>query len=266
LLIFALPFCQNYYILISNMELRSLKRVLVADDTLPMRVMLQDVLSEAGYDVVTAEDGEKAWNLIQSEKDSLDLLILDLLMPGMTGFEILEKLKEQGLFLKKSLVITGIFKSGKEVQRLKELGVAGYITKTALVDEILFRVNQVFYLGQEDTRRYPRVLASLPVYYGAKGEKFSNYSSNFSAGGLFIRTIDPLLPGQALDLNFNVPDLNMDVVVKARVVWNNEYEDSRLKSSLPGMGVEFIDLDRSLVEAFTEFVNKRKTNEPVWID
>ena len=56
------------------------KRILVADDTLPMRIMLQDVLLEAGYEVVTAADGQEAWNLLREEGKNFDLLILDLLM------------------------------------------------------------------------------------------------------------------------------------------------------------------------------------------
>ena len=142
------------------------KRILVADDTLPMRIMLQDVLAEAGFDVVTASDGAEAWTTICEDPEGFDLFIIDLLMPRMTGFEILERLEPCNDPLeKKVLVVTGIFKSQKEINRLKELGALGYITKTALVDEILLRVNQVFYYGLENTRKFPRLLKSLPVDY-----------------------------------------------------------------------------------------------------
>ncbi len=241
-------------------------RVLVADDTLPMRIMLQDVLSEAGYYVVTASDGEEAWNIIEEEGEALSLLIIDLLMPRMTGFEILEKLKEEGRLSKKSLVITGIFKSKKEVARLRDLGAAGYITKTALVDEILFRVNQVFHLGQENTRRYPRMLLSFPVSYRYGDEQYSNYSSNFSAGGVFIRTIEPPPRDELLSLKFRVPDIELEVKTTGRVAWNNEYESYRLKSSLPGMGVEFVDMDSSVQSELADFIKDQLADEPVWLD
>ena len=243
------------------------RRILVADDTLPMRIMLQDVLTEAGYEVVTAGDGEEAWKIYQDEGDQLDLLIIDLLMPRMTGFEILERLKTQTLAEpKKVLVITGIFKSNKEILRLKELGASGYITKGALVDEILFRVNQVFYLGQENSRRYPRLLMSIPVEYRFRGSQFSNYTSNVSAGGAFIRTIDPAPLNEKIDVILRVPDLSQPVDAATRVVWTNEYETSRKKACLPGMGVEFITIDTSLQKLLEVFVQERLSQEPVWLD
>jgi uncharacterized protein (TIGR02266 family) len=243
------------------------KRILVADDTLPMRIMLQDVLLEAGYEVVTAADGQEAWDLLLEEGKKLDLLILDLLMPRMTGFEIMEKLPELHLQpARRVLVVTGIFKSGKEIQRLKELGASGYITKSALVDEILFRVNQVFHLGHENSRQHPRVLMSLPVDYRVGGQQLSNYSSNVSAGGLFIRAIDPAPLDETIEVTFKIPELNQTVSAKGRVVWTNEYETLRKKSSLPGMGVKFLDLDVALERTIAAYVADKLVNEPVWLD
>lgn len=244
----------------------SQKKILVADDTLPMRIMLQDVLSEAGYEVAIAADGEEAWKILQDDGLSIDLLILDLLMPRMTGFEILERLAE--LTRKddqKVLVITGIFKSDKEIQRLKFLGANGYITKTALVDEILFRVNQVFHLGGENSRKFPRLIMSLPVDYHLRGQQYTNYTSNVSAGGTFIRTIDPAMTDEEVEMRFTIPETKTSVRVKGRVVWSNEYETNRRKSSLPGMGVEFLDLDPGLQQHLESFVGRKLTNEPVWL-
>jgi uncharacterized protein (TIGR02266 family) len=243
------------------------KKILVADDTLPMRIMLQDVLVEAGYEVVTAADGQEAWDLLVADGQKFDLSILDLLMPRMTGFEIMEKLPELNFNPKhRVLVVTGIFKSGKEIQRLKELGASGYITKSALVDEILFRVNQVFHLGQENSRQHPRVLMSLPVDYRVQGQQLSNYSSNFSAGGLFIRTIDPVRTDETIEVNFKLPELNQTITAKGRVVWTNEYETFRKKSSLPGMGVKFVDLDAASERTLATYVADKLVNEPVWLE
>lgn len=244
------------------------KRILVADDTLPMRIMLQDVLSEAGYEIVTAADGEEAWEIIQEEGKNLDLLIIDLLMPKMTGFDILERLKGPSAppLTAKSLVITAIFKSNKEIQRLRELGAAGYITKSALVDEILFRVNQVFHLGQPNTRRHPRLLRSIPVDYRIRGESFTNFTSNLSAGGAFIRTIDPATPSNIMELTFRIPEFPNPLPLAGKVVWVNEYETYRKKSSLPGMGVEFVDLNPALRQSLEDFIRDQLQKEPLWLE
>jgi uncharacterized protein (TIGR02266 family) len=243
------------------------QRILVADDTLPMRIMLQDVLTEAGFDVVTACDGAEAWTTICEDPEGFDLYIIDLLMPRMTGFEILEKLEPyQDPFAKKVLVVTGIFKSQKEINRLKELGALGYITKTALVDEILFRVNQVFYYGHENTRKFPRLLKSLPVDYQAGENNVSSYTSNLSLGGAFIRTINPVPEGEHIDVSFRIPDINLAVEAKARVAWTNEYETYRKKSSLPGMGVEFVSIDSGVLDSMDSFIQDQLDKEPVWLD
>ncbi|MFO8058673.1 MAG: response regulator [bacterium] len=242
------------------------KRILVADDTLPMRIMLQDVLSEAGFDVVTASDGEEAWSTICDDAEGFDLYIIDLLMPKVTGFEILERLEPyKDPVNKKVLVVTGIFKSQKEINRLKELGALGYITKTALVDEILFRVNQVFYYGHENTRKYPRLLKSLPVDYQAGENTVSSYTSNLSLGGAFIRTINPMPEGEEIDLSFRIPDINLSVEATARVAWTNEYETYRKKSCLPGMGVEFVNIDSEILDSMDYFIQDQLEKEPVWL-
>jgi uncharacterized protein (TIGR02266 family) len=230
-----------------------------------MRIMLQDVLTEAGYDVVTAADGVEAWDLIH-DAEGFDLLIIDLLMPRMTGFELLEKLHaDTNNGKNKILVITGIFKSQKEIQRLKELGARGYITKTALVDEILFRVNQVFHCGNENTRRHPRFLKSLPVDYSAGKDQLFSYTSNFSAGGAFIRTISPSPVGEKLDVSLRIPDINLHVKAEARVAWTNEYETHGRKSCLPGMGIEFINLPPNVKTALQSFIQDQISKEPFWI-
>jgi uncharacterized protein (TIGR02266 family) len=242
------------------------KRILVADDTPPMRIMLEDVLNEAGYEVATASDGEEAWNKIIGEKQGWDLVVLDLLMPKMTGFEILNRLKkETGRAVSPILVITGIFKSDKEIERLRELGAIGYLTKTALVDEILFRVNRVFHRGTAEARRFPRLLLALPVDYCCGENWLSNYTSTVSAGGCFIRTVDPLPKGQLTEVKFRLPETDGEVNARAKVVWVNEYDLHRKKIALPGMGVAFEKIDPLVQKKLDVFIKERMKKEPMWL-
>lgn len=241
------------------------KRILVADDTPPMRIMLEDVLNEAGYEVATASDGEEAWNKITADKQGWDLVVLDLLMPKMTGFEILNRLKkEAGQARSPILVITGIFKSEKEIDRLRELGAIGYLTKTALVDEILFRVNRVFHRSVTDTRRFQRLLLALPVDYCYGDSWLSNYTSTVSAGGCFIRTVDPLPKDHRTEIKFRLPETDEEVKAAGKVVWVNEYDLHRKKIALPGMGVEFESIDPNVQKKLDAFIKDRLSKEPMW--
>lgn len=69
-------------------------KILFAEDDLTTRMMLQSVLSKWGYEVVTAADGNEAWDAMQQE-DEPKLLILDWMMPGMDGPELCRRLRSQ---------------------------------------------------------------------------------------------------------------------------------------------------------------------------
>ncbi len=66
--------------------------ILVADDDKNIRRLMQAVLEEAGYAVITAKNGEEA--LLAMERETVDLVVLDVMMPGMDGIETCSKLRE----------------------------------------------------------------------------------------------------------------------------------------------------------------------------
>lgn len=68
------------------------KRILVVDDEPHVRMSLKQVLEDAGYTVATSKDGTVALNYLDQE--DCDLVLLDVRMPGMSGFEVLEQIKE----------------------------------------------------------------------------------------------------------------------------------------------------------------------------
>ncbi len=71
------------------------KRILVVDDDEDILEILKTMLGNRGYEVEEAEDGETALERLESEQ--FDLLVLDIVMPGMNGYEVMEKMKESGI-------------------------------------------------------------------------------------------------------------------------------------------------------------------------
>jgi CheY-like chemotaxis protein len=67
-----------------------MKRILVVDDEEPIRMMIQDELEERGYEALTANNARDALKMV--EKERLDLVILDIRMPGMDGLEALPRM------------------------------------------------------------------------------------------------------------------------------------------------------------------------------
>ena len=67
------------------------KKILVVDDDFSQRELYSDVFNSAGFDVTVADDGQDAWEKIQHDKP--DLVFSGILMPRMTGFELIDKIR-----------------------------------------------------------------------------------------------------------------------------------------------------------------------------
>ncbi len=123
--------------------------ILVVDDEAVNREMLGAIL-EADYKILYAADGSEALQMLETQGNFISLVLLDLLMPGLSGFDVLEKMKAKGLLSKIPVIVLTSEKSA-EVQSLK-LGAADFLTKPYDSPEvILARVSHAIELF-EDTR------------------------------------------------------------------------------------------------------------------
>lgn len=71
-----------------------MERIIVADDEQKIRKLVCDFLRKSGYGVLEAEDGDEAYALYNDNKSSVNLLILDIMMPGLNGWEVTRKIRE----------------------------------------------------------------------------------------------------------------------------------------------------------------------------
>jgi DNA-binding response OmpR family regulator len=110
--------------------------ILVVEDDATILRGLKDILRSQRYDVITAIEGETGYRLALEKKP--DLLILDVMMPNMSGFEVCRKLRAEG-FRTPILMLTA---RGEETDRVLglDLGADDYITKPFSIPELLARV------------------------------------------------------------------------------------------------------------------------------
>lgn len=104
------------------------QKILVAEDDEMLRQLYSETLSEEGYAVDTAVDGENAYSKVK--KGGWDLVLLDIIMPKMSGLEVVEKLRQEKIvdYSNKTVFLTNLDKD-REIRRAEELG-DGYIIKS----------------------------------------------------------------------------------------------------------------------------------------
>jgi len=116
--------------------------VLVADDEPGMRVLVRATLESDRYEVIEATDGDEAWALIGAERP--DLVVLDVMMPGRSGLELLEAIRQDPALRATKVVLLTAFRAQADVEAGLNAGADHYLTKPyspmqlqRLIDEAL---------------------------------------------------------------------------------------------------------------------------------
>ena len=114
------------------------KRILVADDSQTITTLLRSALEGAGYEVVEAVDGMEAYEKGRSEE--FDLVILDQLMPGLLGLEIIDRWHEEGIEVP-VIMLSGVDDDRTVVDSLDK-GAVDFVRKPFRLPELMARVRQ----------------------------------------------------------------------------------------------------------------------------
>ena len=121
--------------------------VLVVDDQDINQMVLEDILLEEGYDVILASNGEEALDEVQAHLDELSIILLDLVMPVMNGFEVIEHVRGDRQMARIPIIV---MTSEKDAElRALQMGASDFITKPFDMHEvILARVARIIELSE----------------------------------------------------------------------------------------------------------------------
>jgi len=156
-----------------------MKRILIIEDDLAILRGLKDNLEYDKYEVLTATDGEQGYCLIQEKKP--DLIILDLMLPKMSGYELCRKVREEGL----TTPILMLTARGEEVDQVLglDLGADDYVTKPFSVPELLARIRAILRRVQQSKKgplpnelRFGKVLIDFKSFEARREDKVLNMS------------------------------------------------------------------------------------------
>ena len=118
------------------------KKILVVDDDEHIRTFLTKSLEFKGYQIISANDGIKGWEMIESEKP--DLIIMDIRMPGMDGIEVLKKVREDIELTKIPVIMLTAESSDIDIISGFSVGADHYITKPFTINSVLLGIKMMF--------------------------------------------------------------------------------------------------------------------------
>ena len=115
------------------------KKVLVVEDEATLQKALNDVLTQEGYNVLSALDGVSGLDLALKEEP--DLILLDIILPKMDGFEVLKKLKEKDSQI--PIIILTNLSDINDIQKALDLGATTYLVKADFhLSDVLKKVKE----------------------------------------------------------------------------------------------------------------------------
>ncbi|MFP4484831.1 MAG: response regulator [Spirochaetota bacterium] len=117
------------------------KRVLIVDDSSAIRKSVSFILDQAGYAVVSAEDGLDA--LSKLDGASFDLIVTDVNMPNLDGIELVKKVREQPAYKYTPIVVLTTESQGSKMEEGKAAGATGWIVKPFDADKLLAVVKRL---------------------------------------------------------------------------------------------------------------------------
>lgn len=103
------------------------KTILIVEDKPSFRLIYRDFLENEGFQVVLAPDGEKGWEACSGKKP--DLVLLDLRLPGIDGFEVLRRIRSHAATRAIPVLIFSVIGDEAEIGKAKALGADGHVLK-----------------------------------------------------------------------------------------------------------------------------------------
>jgi len=116
-----------------------MKKILLIEDDPFLSSLLGNRLKKEGFELVNVKSGNEAGKLLKSEKP--DLVLLDIILPGKSGFEVLEEIKSDPQVAKIPVMIISNLGQDIDIEKGRELGVADYIVKAQVsIDDLVKKI------------------------------------------------------------------------------------------------------------------------------
>ncbi|MDH4227048.1 MAG: response regulator [Deltaproteobacteria bacterium] len=226
------------------------KNILIADDSAFFREKMSDMLLDAGHTVELAEDGDSVVERLENGQTGIDALLLDLRMPQMNGFKVLEWLRENDLAKLPTVCVSGIDDSRETARIIMALWGKRLIPKSAPDAQLISVLNNTIFGFPEKERAF----AELPTQCMLGINQLRASILNISEEGAFLRGMpERLKDGTSLRLKFMlIGKKPVTIFPSAEVQWSTDTMSP--KNRFSGHGIKFKYLtpgERNLIKDFT---------------
>ena len=222
--------------------------ILLVDDTELFLDLEISYLERDSFTFSTARSGEEALEVVHQKGP--DLVVLDLLMPGMDGDAVCAQIKANPATRRTPVIMVSSASQEDLKDRCYAAGCDAFVAKPLKRDELLEAIERVIVIAK---RKSPRIPTHLPAYVRDGEREVDAWIHTVSTGGLFIEIDPPPESGAILDVAFSLPERDAPVRSKVQVRWAGTVR----ADGASGVGTQFLDLNADDNAAIGDYVEKK---------
>jgi CheY-like chemotaxis protein len=224
-------------------------KILLVDDTELFIDLEKSYLQRETFRLTVARSGEEALQSIR--KDRPDLIILDLLMPGISGDDVCRQLKSDASTETIPVVMVSSDNEPGLKERCYSAGCDAFVAKPLKRDELLKTIDRLILVAQ---RRHSRIPTRILAYVRSEKElHVESWILTLSSGGLFLEMEPAPKPGTLLKVAFPMTGVRGTVRATVKVRWCGKVRDGGPE----GVGVEFIEIGDNERDAIKNYVEEK---------
>ena len=118
------------------------KTILIVEDDIFLQGLEATRLKKEGYDIIVASNGVEAFTILDGKRQ-VEMILLDLMLPGIDGFTVLEKFRAEKMYEKTPVIVFSNLSEEKDINRAKQLGANEFFVKSNFtLDEISAKIKE----------------------------------------------------------------------------------------------------------------------------
>lgn len=227
-------------------------KILLVDDVDFFRDVMRDYFKRTPATVITASGGEEAINVAMREWP--DLIYMDVGMPGMSGIEACQRIKNHPRLKKIPVILIFTPDRDATIKEVEASGCDGYLAKPFGREEFLNLGHRHLFNIERRERRVP---CQMTVDFEINGVAYQGRGVDISMHGIYVEFRDEIPPNKRVMASFLLPTVSpQKIEVSGRVAWVNQGFPRQNMNLAQGFGIEFQSIDMASVDIVKAYLEK----------